>query len=765
MKQMLLFFLLLASGMMNAQVNLSGIVRDAESGDELVGASVIIGENGTATNENGFFILKNIKKGAVALELRYVGYDTLVKEIIISENTEMNLSLYKKEILSEQIVITASRNEQMIGEVAGRVALISNRNIKATPTNSVDDLFKSTSGVFVDRTSGLIGHSVVVSIRGINAGEQGRVLALIDGLPINKTDGGSVNWNRIDPADVERIEIFKGPGSSVYGNNAMGGVVNIITKQLNKEGFHGIVETSFGTMNTFGQKASINGKLGDKEGLYFRLSGFNRNSNGYNTYREAYRDQFSIKSGLKEHGMNGKVGFVLNEKTNLQLNFNFFDDKRGQGTQVKEENYMKQKNNYTSFLLNTEFHGIKINFNVFYQVENYLRVLEKYKTNTAGELTSYSLIHVDADRIDYGSNINLTIPVNNNTITTGLEVKRGRIDGADVYKTSTDIVANEGNMTFLSGFIQDEIKLLENLKAFAGLRIDHVKFSDGEFNLTGATSATSFMNTFSGPLKEYDWTALTPKFSLQYRVSDNIKIYGAYSRGFRAATLDDLTRPGLIALGFKNANPELKPETIDNIEFGLNYDLNKVFYIMPSVYYMEGKNFMAYINTGSTVNISGRSKPIIIKDNITKVRFIGGDIDMKYFLSANLYAFANYTFTGTKILSFTGKSTLEGKQLTVTPKHLANLGITYLNQFLNTTANIHYQGQQFLSDDNSEYDSQGSRMIIDGNVTVDLKLWKKIFNMVNVSLEVQNLFDVQFLTTYDRISIGRLITAGISLDL
>jgi len=759
-----------------AQIKVSGIVRDAETGDALMGASVQIEGTsiGSTSDAKGSFVINNLTEKSAVLKVSYIGYEVVLKNVELEKPADVEIKLYKKDILSKQIVVTANRNEQMIGDIAGRVELISPRTINSTPKLSADDLFKSSSAVFVDRSSGIFSHAAVVNVRGITAGEQGRVLALVDGLPINKSDGGTVNWNRINPEDVERVEIFKGPGSSVYGNNAMGGVVNIISKKNSKIGYSGLAAANYGTFNTLGERVSVSGKTED--GLFFRLSGFNRTSDGYNTYREAYRDVFSINQNLKEYGADAKIGYALNEKTNIQFNYNFYDDERGQGTKVREENIMKHKTNYGTLSFNTEMTGVKANLNVFYQMENYLRVMEKYKVSGT-TVTSYDLIDVDADRSDYGVNANFTIPAfANNVIVAGVEYKHGEIDGSDIYRTTFDsatktykagneVLTNRGNLITLAGFAQDELQLTNELKLNAGLRVDNVKFQNGEYVLTNPSKGNDFLKPFAGPLQEYDWTSITPKFSAQYKFAESLSAYAAYSQGFRAATLDDLTRPGLIKLGFKNANPNLKPEKIENIEVGANYDINQIFYIMPSVYLMTGKDFMYYINTGKTVSVSGRNRPIIIKDNITKVRFIGGDIDLKYFLTANLNLFANYAYSKTEILGFVGNIALEGKELTYSPNHLANFGVTYLNEYANTTLNVHYQGKQFLNDDNSEKDASGNSMVIDANTTVDAKLWKKLFNMINVSLEVQNLFDVQTLTTYDRISIGRMITGGISVEL
>jgi outer membrane receptor protein involved in Fe transport len=603
-----------------------------------------------------------------------------------------------------------------------------------------------------------------VNIRGITSSEQGRVLALVDGLPINKTDGGSVNWNRISANEVDRIEVFKGPGSSVYGNNAMGGVINIITKNPKNQGYQGYAAANGGTYNTIEERAGFSGRMSSEGGLYFRIAGYNRTSDGYNNVREAFRDAFTINGAMKEHGLDAKLGYDLSENTTLQAKYNFFDDRRGNGKKAKEENYQQYKTHYGSFRVNTTLSDIAVSSDVFYQIENYLRTTEKYRTTSTGAFSSYDLIFVDADRADYGANVNLATQFGEHTLNAGFEAKVGSIDGADVYQTSTDVVANKGKMTFLSAFIQDEFRVTENLKFFAGFRYDRVTFHDGAFTVTGATASSSFMLPVAGPLREHTWDAATPKFSLRYSFNENLSSYIAYSRGFRAASLDDLTRSGLISGGFKKANPELQPESVDNYELGFNFDIDKSLYIMPSIYTMTGHDFMYYINTGDSL-VQGRSKrPIIIKNNITQVKFIGADVDVKYFLASGFYCFANYTYTHSEILSFRGNTKLEGKELTNTPRQMFNVGMSSLNSIVNASFNIHFQDIQYVSDDNAEKDGSGNSLIVPNGYTVDLKIWKKFFNLVTATVSVQNLFDRNDLTTYDRYTPGRIIYGGISCE-
>ena len=768
MKRIFIFFMGIAISFSTviAQNNVKGKVTDAESNEPLYGANVIVEgkNNGTTTDANGLFELHSINENEVVITVSYIGYGSESKTVKLDGKMKsiIEFGLYKKEIQTDQVFITASKHEQSIDEVPGRVELISQRMMKSTPANSIDDLFKNVAGVYVDRSYGIFDHKAVVNIRGVTSSEQGRVLALVDGMPINKSDGGTVTWNRINPNDIERVEIFKGPGSSIYGSNAMGGVVNFITKKSALQSAELNAAVKYGTYNTYELSAGVDGSLSGVDGLYYRASFFNRKSDGYVSLREEFVDDYTIKSRMKETGVNGKLGYHFNNNTSLELNYNFYDDLRGSGVQVEKENYMTHKTNFASMMFNTTISNVELKANAYYQIENYLRVNEKYKIKN-GALSSYDRYNVDADRTDLGASINAFMPIASHSLVAGVEYKMGGIDGSDVYETSTDVVTNKGDMNFFSAFVQDEFKIIDPLKIVAGVRIDNVQFKNGEFTLTNPTSTTDFMEDFAGKLEDYNWTSVTPKISAQYKFAENFKMYAAYSQGFRAASLDDLTRSGFISGGFKVANPELQPERIDNYELGFNYDMNKTLFIMPSVYYMKGRDYMSYIATGETV--LGGKKKVLKKDNITEVSIFGGDIDVKYFMNSNIYLFGNYTYTKTEILSYTGSEELVGKELVYTPNHLANLGVTYLNPYLNFSANMHYQSEQFLSDDNEREDEDGYSQMIEASLRIDLKAWKNLGNGLILSVDIQDLFNEQVPSSYDTITPGRMVFVGLSYGL
>ena len=134
----------------------------------------------------------------------------------------------------EEVVVTGTKTTRNFREVPGKTEVINSKTIEVSAAQQVDDILRFTPGINVNRTVGIYSQRPMVTLRGLSGDEQSRTLVLINGVPINTTDEGGVNWNRINQYDVDRIEIFKGPGSSLYGNNAMGGIINIITCQVSQ---------------------------------------------------------------------------------------------------------------------------------------------------------------------------------------------------------------------------------------------------------------------------------------------------------------------------------------------------------------------------------------------------------------------------------------------------------------------------------------------------------------------------------------------------
>ena len=182
----------------------------------------------------------------------------------------------KKDQTLEPIVVTATRTPHSISDVPAAVSVVTSEDIESRNIQKVDEALNELPGVFDKRSKGLDTTGAVI-LRGF-PGQQ-RTLALLDGEPLNNGYTGNVNWNSLNPEDVASIEVARGPFSSLYGGNAMGGVINILTKTPQEREV--TIKSGYGSDNTWYEYASY----GDK--LYNRLSVFAtygyKQSDGYPT--------------------------------------------------------------------------------------------------------------------------------------------------------------------------------------------------------------------------------------------------------------------------------------------------------------------------------------------------------------------------------------------------------------------------------------------------------------------------------------------------
>src|SRR5690606_21503754 len=136
----------------------------------------------------------------------------------------------------QEIVITATRNPINLKESPASVSIITAADMEKMTLFTVDEALKNTVGVMNRRTKGFMETTASLTIRGFSNARDN--LLLVDGIAQNDSRNGQINWTMIDTENVERIEVVRGPFSSLYGSSAMGGVINIITRAPEQNAFN-----------------------------------------------------------------------------------------------------------------------------------------------------------------------------------------------------------------------------------------------------------------------------------------------------------------------------------------------------------------------------------------------------------------------------------------------------------------------------------------------------------------------------------------------
>lgn len=643
----------------------------------------------------------------------------------------------------EEVVVVGRREAGPRADVPARIEVITAEQIARMPGLKVDEIIQRVSGVVTSRT-GLADMRPVVGLRGLGAFEQGRVLVLVDGVPVNKTDNGDVNWHRLDPAAVHRIEIQKGPGSAMYGTYAMGGVINIVTKGAGDR-LRGELTAEAGTDDTWGGRLSLAGPLGKgPTGPYFTLSGLYRETDGYeamsdyNRSRLAHPAEDVMPLWLDEWSLSPTLGWRFDERTRLELNYSHYHDRRSEGRRGDDEPEGEYRH-FTTDAWRAHYESgsgdILWHADGYYQLEQYYKLYDRPapRVNT----------DVDSDREDLGLILHMSLPflLEGNRLGFGGEIRRGAVEAEDLDQTGGGFIRNRGTMTLYGIYLQNTYDTPnDRMHLSLGLRGDVAAFTDGAMSTDPANLFSGYINGTA--VEDESWFALSPSAGLRLDFTDTFSGYLSYSRGFRAPELDDLCRTGWQYVGPKIANPELEPETVDSFELGWDWHATSRMVVNASAYYTIGHDFLYYVDTGIPVAGGGywATRNYQVKQNVGEVRIYGAELDLRFEATDDLSFYAAYAFSDSEIVDyrqpdFAGATDLEGKSLRDAPRHMVTVGADILTPAVNLNLNARWRDTYFTDDVNSNaYET-------DPYVVFDLRLWRDLTEHARFSLDVRNLFD------------------------
>jgi outer membrane receptor protein involved in Fe transport len=737
----------------NGELIFSGIVRDAYDKNVLSDANVVIEELqlGTATSRKGVFTFSSLSPGTYTLRITHVGYHDYTSTINLDTGrTEQTYFLSPKVVEIDPVTITATLNKRKISRIPGRVAVIRQKKAELLPANNTDDLLLGIANVHVNRPWGIFSKGASVSMRGLPG--SARTLILLDGAPMNKVAGGTINWNFLEPYDVKSIEVVKGPNSALYGNNAMAGVISISTKRPEKT-IEGRARIFGGSLGTYGGSVNVGGiNLKQGQGFYWQLKGFLRNGDGYIIEPEETRDSTDAKVYLREHNAGLLAGYRFDANNTLDIEYRYYNGKHGTGTKVYEDEGSFDQ--YRSHLVLSNYNGqlgkYKLNARIYYQLENFERQSESM--NSTGK---YKLSDTRSVKHDNGLWMNISRSFfNDHLFTAGVEVKIGDLDANVIYRTSTDDAQYGGKLAFAGIFFQDEFRLFKKLSVIAGLRFDYARFYDGSLRVYNPTSNTGFIRDIEDVFSDESWNRFSPKLGLQYQINEKIGAYVSIAQGFMPPKIDDLVKSGKISKGFKLANPQLKPESLTNYEAGITWMFASKFSLEPTVYYSRGRGFQYFVATGDSVETGGSDlKPVLQRQNITEIEILGAEITATWEIFTNFVLTANYSINSSKILEFhdpfnEGKD-LTGKALIEVPVNEAYASISWKNRIINFIFDWRYTGKEWYDDENTQF--------IPPYHIFGMKLAKTLKEGIGFTLTVQDIFDNVSINRKGKLTPGRFI--------
>ncbi len=231
----LIFFFLFCSIIYSQSYSIKGQVSDSESGEPLIGANVIIlsTSSGAATDINGKYEINNLKPGKYKLQISFIGYQTkLIDSITIADGSIIvNVNLKPGRIfITDCPIVSASKYVQLLSDLPIKAEIIPSTSFSQNDFTNLEDALRYVPGInMTDDQISIRGSS------GYSRGAGSRVMLTLDGIPFSTGDTGETIWEVIPTAVIKDVEIIKGAASSLYGSSAIGGVVNVLTKEFSSE--------------------------------------------------------------------------------------------------------------------------------------------------------------------------------------------------------------------------------------------------------------------------------------------------------------------------------------------------------------------------------------------------------------------------------------------------------------------------------------------------------------------------------------------------
>ena len=289
---------------------------------------------GTTTTPDGTFRLANIPIGTYQLLVSYVGCKTAEQNIHITTNQQPYITVMLTDLteLPDDVVITATRTQQVIDEVPMPVQVIDQTQIERIGSLRLDEVLQEQTGLQM-----ISDHGSGLQMQGLSSDY---ILILIDGEPVIGRTAGTVDLKRLTVNNIQRIEIIRGPSSSLYGSEAMAGVVNIITQE-NQPGWNGTLGTQYRTFHTWDAQAEA-GYRGKR--LSARLFANQLRSDGYDLSSESVSQTVAP---YRAFTLSPKLSYRLSEQLNLRVSSRFYQESSDDQLDITQEEAVTRLNSHS----------------------------------------------------------------------------------------------------------------------------------------------------------------------------------------------------------------------------------------------------------------------------------------------------------------------------------------------------------------------------------------------------------------------------------
>lgn len=540
------------------------------------------------------------------------------------------------ESLIEEIVVTASHVEEPVFLTPYSVDIIGAKRIHMVSFRSTPDIFREVPGTLVQKTAHGQGSPYIRGFTGF------RNLFMIDGIRLNNAvfrEGPNQYWATVDTGSIRRMEVVRGPQSVLYGSDAIGGTVNVLTHDpeayQGDKPFNGRLSYRDSTGENSGiARAKLDMGLGKRGGLM--ISGSKKNfgdiqsgngllpNTGYDEWSLASKFLYELSDNLTLSAAHFEVHQDEVPRTHKTIYSQPFESTVA-GSDLRRDLYQDRILSY-----------VRVHADKLLSWENWTVTLFRHQQEELRDRLR-SRNRQDKQGVDVntlGMNVTATLGTGKlGVFTAGAAWAHDRVDSFSSQNPVQGPVADDSSYDWVGVFLQNRYQFSEHLDMTAGMRVGYFRVDAGSISDLQDNSQYSYQDS---------WTAPVGNLRLGWSpVADRWRVYGGGSQGFRAPNLSDLTRlDSARSNEFEIPSVGLDPERYTSYELGARFH-SDVLEVEGAVYYTDIKDQIQRLLTG---NVNGDGEQEVTKANVGDGEIHGFELKVNWSISNQWLVFGHFAW-------------------------------------------------------------------------------------------------------------------------
>jgi len=648
------------------------------------------------------------------------------------------------------VAVTAARVERPLGSVPASIVVIDSTQIERSAAQRLDDVLRMVPGFqLFRRQSSLVAQPTTqgAALRGIGATGASRALVLVDGIPVQDPFGGWIYWGRIPVEGIERVEVVRGCGSSLWGNGAMSGVINVITRAPRADSVRIMAEG--GNRDT----RNVATAFGDVWGpVAAQLEASYYDTGGYYLVSGGERVAFDTRADSRDLNLGARADWTLSPLVGATLTARYFDERRDNATELTH-------NDTDSFSARAGIEGETprgdgFRMDLFGQIQGFDSTFSSQDRAAQVEIPSLDQYDVPSGSIGASASWwreirsgHLLLAGADYTMVEGDTHESFRyVDGMFTRKRKAG-----GQEHIVGLYGQDIWRPAPRLELTAGVRVDYWRSEDGHRREADSISGTEVVDEQFSPRDE---VYASPRLALLFEATSTLAIRASAYRGFRAPTLNELYRPFRVRNDITEANADLDMERLTGADLG--FDLRFVRGALALTTYINRlddpvANVTIADGPGDVPPCGFVPEGGVCRQrrNLGRTRTIGVEIDAEAALTSRLTLRGGYLYSNAEIVEAGAETALDGNEVPQVSEHQATAGIDWRpRDRLDVWLGLRYVGDSFDDDLNTR--RLDDYVVFDASVGVALdrrwSLYVRAENVLGNRYEVGQTADG--LTTY-----------------